>query len=214
MLSASSEDKCSLPLATRHEAVRRCNQAQSDVRILSDDLSCLPSRHTGVHCDGVRVSYWGPLGREWSHIIFNHPLQGHDVMFLICFLLLPSDTLSGVLADGSFLFVPFRVSRQSTVVSGLLFFFFFCCSGVVIYVAITPTVSPVTLIPRNIKLFSLPAIGSIDVAWVSFPLVSVTDSGILLTFSSRFHLLPAVFSLFFLTVFCFFLEYWFPASPI
>lgn len=112
-----------------HEAVRRCNQAQSDVRILSDDLSCLPSRHTGVHCDGVRVSYWGPLGREWSHIIFNHPLQGHDVMFLICFLLLPCATLSGVLADGSFLFVPFRVSRQSTVVSGLLFFIFLLLLG-------------------------------------------------------------------------------------
>lgn len=136
MLSASSEDKCSPPSATKsfsdeaHEAVRRCHQAQSDERILSDDRSCLPSRHTGVHCDGVRVSHWAPLGREWSHISFNHPLQGRDVMFLICFLLLPSATLSGVLADGSFLFVPFRVSRQSTVVSGLLFFFFLllgCC---------------------------------------------------------------------------------------
>lgn len=45
-----------------------------------------------------------------------------------------------------------------------VFFFSSYCQGVVIYVAITPTVSPVRLIPKNIKLFSLSAIGSIDVA--------------------------------------------------
>lgn len=108
VLSASSKYKCSPPSATRSfsdeacEAVRRYNQAESDARILSDDLSWLPSRNTRVHCDGVRLSCWGPLGSEWSHISFNHPLQGRDVMLLICFLLLPSDTLSGVLAGVDF----------------------------------------------------------------------------------------------------------------
>lgn len=191
---------------TRHSAVRRCNQAEADVRILSDGLSCLPPGYTLTALWWVCVCYWGPLGGEWSHISFNYSLQGCDVMFLICFLLLPSPTLSRVLAASSFIFVPFSFPSKYSCLCFFLFCFFLVffsyCQGVVIYVAITPTVSPVRLIPKNIKLFSLSAIGSIDVAWVSFPFVSETDSEILLTFSSRIHLLPAAFS-FLCSFFCF-----------